>query len=305
MSAKRKNRRQMVVEEDLDSATPVAYVVKESEEQPADEQPIELVLTLQESYAFVDTGADIEHRQTSKRQRSWVADTRIAPAVKGFMMPKGLKARIGGNLELELPPGLTMVLGGSGSGKTTLTQQLVRQNDFEYVSFGEPLSQGTLNLTADGHGILCQSEAGLAHRLARHIIAGEKKAIVVDSLRYLFYSPSGATGKGGVNMTLFADLTFLDFVCTATNSVVVIVVNPLSTDEMVLASIREAASGSVSGLLELQAGRRATYTARGVNNRQSRVINIPNLLDPQKVDERQRVEVAESAIATDLTFLTR
>lgn len=170
-----------------------------------------------------------------------------------------------------LPLGVTVVLGKSGSGKTRLTfnrmlgeRLRAHGTDMRYYRVFEP--QGGVALDEDRFGVFAREfdfEAAFAQQLADDLLSDETRVLIVDSLRYLFYSSSsGATGKGGVNMGLFADLTALDVVASRLGKAIVVVVNPLTDDPDAFSFYEEAAIGAVSGVLVCETPRVARLTTR-------------------------------------------
>lgn len=171
---------------------------------------------------------------------------------------------------IDLPTGVTAVLGKSGTGKSRFTfdhlfySTATRGAKPLYIKAFEPgdsarLMKFSVPATFDEP----EFELDLASALAEALLDPTRDLIIVDSLRYLFYSSAGgATGKGGVNMSLFMDLTHLDTVATRLNKRVVVVINPMTDDDAAFAFYAEAAVGAVSAVVVMQ-----DYKTARVSNR--------------------------------------
>jgi len=207
---------------------------------------------------------------------------------------------------LKLPPGVTMIIGRSGSGKTALA--LSRMNALNdntiYARFGEPLDRRfALELAtvgADEGLFLHQHEAKLAEQIARFLFADDLSVMIIDSLRYLVYAGGGATGKGGVNMSLFADISFLDVVAARRGKSLVIIINPLTDDDAAYKNIVEAAVGSVAALIDVESPNRIKYTSRFNADRSFRTFSLPDLDSISNNDGRHETLNVKSATTVDL-----
>lgn len=154
---------------------------------------------------------------------------------------------------IELPPGVTIIMGRAGSGKTKLALGRMATGDAaSYIRFGEPLDKYFAVSQAAGVALFAQSEVALANVIANFLFADETHVLIVDSLRYLMFGGSGATGKGGVNMTLFSDLSFLDTVAATRGKSLVIVINPMTDSAEAYSQLLEVAAGSVAAIVDVQ-----------------------------------------------------
>lgn len=222
----------------------------------------------QNPIALVDgeTSADVSYLDTSLR----------------VMRADPIKLQLSPKHSIELPPGVTVIIGKSGSGKTKLAlERMTALNDrVDYVRYGEPLDRRFAALLAKGRDEtrtdLLSFEVDVAHEIAQFLFDNGTDVLIVDSLRYLFYAGGGgtATGKGGVNMTLFADVSFLDNVANLRGKSLVLIINPLSDDDAAYKSVIEAAKGSVSALIDVQSVTFIRYTSR-YEEREFKSISLP------------------------------
>lgn len=196
----------------------------------------------------------------------------------------------GGKVKLDLAPGVTIVMGKSGAGKTALTLgRIIEHNENAlYVRYGEPVDSffmryaprvGPGPATPNENGVeLALTEPWLASRIAS-VLAGASplmNVLIVDSLRHLVFGSGGNTGKGGVNMTLFSDLSFLDVVAAARGIALVVIINPMTDDKAAYDLLLEVASGSVAGVLDVASPTEIRTTSRYSSRRWSN-ISLPSL----------------------------
>lgn len=208
---------------------------------------------------------------------------------------------------IDLPPGMTMVLGGSGSGKSKFTMGVAAHStDVLYARYGEPLDPYFLAAVQQDAGVmLVDHEVQLAEMIARFMATDSLEVMIVDSLRYRFYSGDGATGTGGVNMTLFAALTFLDVAIAQADKALVVVVNPLTPDEKAFAALREVARGSVSCLIEMKDPNSAVITDR-YRGRADHTVRLPGDRKTWVPSSAVTASMsANSATSASLGFLTK
>lgn len=136
---------------------------------------------------------------------------------------------------LTLVPGAGCILGRPRAGKTLLTSTLAQYNpdDIRVLRFREPEAD-SLAYERDLVAMLWK---------ALH----EKAAvIVIDSLRTTFYASTGATGRGGVNMGIFALLTMFDLIARDFRKVLLFTLNPMTTDDSAMEFYLDAVRGSVT-----------------------------------------------------------
>lgn len=194
---------------------------------------------------------------------------------------------------LDLPPGVTIVLGRAGTGKSALTlgrMTLGEGNEHVcYIRHGEPVdpfflaaspivAPSTTDEAANGV-YLSLTEPWLAHKLSQLLLDGPAagiEVVIIDSLRYLVFGASGATGKGGVNLSLFTDLSALDVAAAAAGLAVVVVVNPMTDDPAGYEFMREAAVGSVAAVIDMKSPTEFSMTSR-YTERRWRTYNLPAL----------------------------
>lgn len=191
------------------------------------------------------------------------------------------EAKLSPRHTLQLPPGITILIGKSGAGKTKLALDRINRLNARtsYVRFGEPLDKYFVRMLdiepAESRVELLQFEVDVAARMASFLFNDTEDVLIVDSLRYLFFASGGATGKGGVNMTLFTDLSFLDNVANLRGKSLVLVINPLTDDDQAYKTILEVATGSVSALIDVQSTTAMRFTSR-YNDRDYQSISLPN-----------------------------
>lgn len=214
---------------------------------------------------------------------------------------------LGGRATVGLPPGVTIIIGRSGAGKTKLAlERLVSLNKgVTYARFGEPLdhrfSKALQAQGGNGPLSLLTFEVDLATQIANHLLSEDSRVMVVDSLRYLFYAGGGATGKGGVNMTLFADISHTDVAVSQCGKSLVVIINPLTDDDASYKSIIEAAKGSVSALIDVKSPTSIRYTSR-YEEREWRDITLS---DSVGVAVQEQKLGGQSATATSLRNYTK
>lgn len=174
---------------------------------------------------------------------------------------------------IKLYPGVTVIMGKAGSGKTlTAYDHIFRSliakygKDFaHYTKIFEPGESERFDAGSTSEPVF---EAEFAATLAHHLLNTTTRVYIVDSFRYLFYgSGTGATGKGGVNMSLFMDLTHLDTVARKFGKSIVVLVNPMTDDDTAFDFYIEAAVGAVSSVLIMKSYDEAKFSSRDSGNR--------------------------------------
>lgn len=208
--------------------------------------------------------------------------------------------------KIELPPGVTMIIGKSGSGKTKLALERMTalNKKVDYVRFGEPLDRRFVQLLTkskdESRVDLLSHEVDVANAIAEFLMDDTRQVLIIDSLRYLFYAGGGATGKGGVNMTLFADISFLDNVANLRGKSLVVIINPLTDDDASYKSIIEAAKGSVSALIDVISTTSIRITSR-YEERDFRTISLPEGLPSDSLKQHLNAPSATTASLRNYT----
>lgn len=194
---------------------------------------------------------------------------------------KAYKLTMNGSRTIELPVGVTLLLGRSGSGKTRLAFEHIFCSNKDsgavtYVKAFEP-GDDVAMATVGGSAIRIPAlEIDLALDVMQFVVSAQTELLIIDSLRYLFYSSSGGgTGKGGVNMGLFMTLTHLDKVATDAGKRIIVVVNPLSDDEAAFSAYVEAGVGAVSGMIVMQDYQTAEQSSRYHQTRSFTQVKLP------------------------------
>lgn len=241
---------------------------------------VQLTIKLQRTYEFAvspkrkpvlfDEKPIVEHSWTtlsSNQTGDWVA-------------PFPLTAN--GRLTCDLPLGVTAIYGKSGSGKTRLAFHhlfaaidATNRGSARYLKAFEPGNDAAMMAVSPAVDVP-MFEVDLAVALADALVDPKVDVIIVDSLRYLFYSSSGgATGKGGVNMALFMDLTHLDLVASSLGKRVVVVINPMTDDDTAFNFYVEAALGAVAGVVVMDDYRNARFSNRYAQVRDFQHVKLP------------------------------
>jgi hypothetical protein len=140
----------------------------------------------------------------------------------------------GGSSIGRLPCGLAVILGAAGSGKTRFLPTLASALSARHVIIGEPVP-----------GSLPFDPAALCGVIEGALDGG---STVVDSMRLATFGGS-QLGPGGIPRDMGGFLSHVDYACRLTSSLIVGVVNILSTDERAIESAREVISGSVSVII--------------------------------------------------------
>lgn len=245
-----------------------------------------LSLTLQRTYEFAlrEGGKPVLSDDEPIVHHSWVnlqRDILASAAIREFAIGQHK------DMVLQLPVGVTAVLGRSGAGKTRLTREFLygrnqkAKQAVHYIKMFEP------GVDEDATDTLHAPmfEVDLALTLAELLMADSADTIIIDSLRYLFYSTTGgATGKGGVNMSLFMALTHLDRVAASLGKRVIVVINPMTDDDVAFNFYVEAASGAVASVVIMDNWLSGRYTNRYAKTREFKTFKLPS--DPSSVQRR-------------------
>lgn len=229
----------------------------------------QLAIKLHRTYEFAISSDGTPSVSNAKPivHHSWTVHTDTTVAADQVVREYPLSHE--GNFNVSLPVGVTAVLGRSGSGKSRLTFDHLfatvdakRPGSIRYIKMFEPGNDEKI-LNTSRQTSIPSYEIELAVELAAHLNDPKVEVIIVDSLRYLFYSSEGgATGKGGVNMALFMDLTHLDALAAAYGKSLIVVINPMTDDESAFNFYVEAAVGAVSGVIIMRDFVSATMSNR-------------------------------------------
>lgn len=280
-------------------------------EKVAQETKSQLMLTKQLPDLAIKLGRvfefDVNGSTATLSSSKTVADVSYLSEKHQFLTDVPTTLKLSPKHSIELPPGVTMIIGKSGSGKTKLAlERMTALNPtVSYVRYGEPLDRRfvqQLTKTKELSRVdLLSFEVDVAAEIADFLFHEDKDALIIDSLRYLFYAGGGATGKGGVNMTLFADISFLDNVANLRGKSLVVIINPLTDDDASYRSIVEAAKGSVSALIDVQSTTSIRFTSR-YEERDFRTISLP---EGSGLSDAKQELVAKSATSASLRNYSR
>jgi hypothetical protein len=147
---------------------------------------------------------------------------------------KGNGFGLGAERLIRLPSGLVVIMGAAGSGKTRLTGYMASWFACEHVVIGEPVA-GSLPFDPT---MLCRMIDG----------ALKGGVTIIDSMRMATFGGS-QLGPGGIPRDMGTFLSYVDYACRLSASLIIGVINVLSTEERAIESAREVVGGSVSGLI--------------------------------------------------------
>jgi hypothetical protein len=200
------------------------------------------------------------------------------PLVRDYPLAQDARSAV-----LSLPLGVSVILGKSGSGKTRLvfdhlfvTAERSGQKPMYFQVF-EPADEDKVLANAERDNLVIpEFEIDFAASFAQALFDPTRELIIIDSMRYLFYASSGGvTGKGGVNMTLFMDITHLDKLARQLGKRVILVVNPMSDDDTAFDYYIEAANGAAAAVFVVDTSTSARFTSRFGGAREFQGIAIP------------------------------
>lgn len=246
-------------------------------------EDVSLSLKLIRTYEFTqskDGGAPKLSSEKPLVNHSWTSksvwDGRARPIFNEYML--------GDRDSIVLPLGVTALFGRSGQGKTFLAyERLFKTMDrkesgrVKYMKLFEPgpdheIAKVSKNISIPRLEVEAASEIATAL-----LMKGGPDLLILDSLRYLFYSSSGgATGRGGVNMGLFMDLTHLDTVAMALGKSILAVINPMTDDDTAFSFYQEAAKGAVASLVTMNDVNSYSQTTRYGVSRDANNIKMKN-----------------------------
>lgn len=209
------------------------------------------VLGLSRLYA-VDTNGQVS-------QNNWEFNVEYLQGPQATAeMPLGpVVVNLGGGNKVKLGAGAAVVLGKPDSGKSLLANTMAALNPelVTVIRFREPEADSLA------------SERALVTVLYKALYESSAQVIFLDSLRTTFYTTSGPTGKGGVNMAIFALLTAYDILARRAGKVIMFALNPMSTDDVAIDYYLEASRGSVSHTLSATAPKSFRISSRSNKTR--------------------------------------
>lgn len=220
----------------------------------AEGQPIEVdaVLGLSNLYGVDNTGWPSIDSISFDVERLRGAATSDAVVAR-----EPVTVRLGGAEKLIMDAGAGVVLGKPDSGKSLMANTMAHHNPglVEVIRFREPEADSLL------------SERAFVEALYRALYKSDARVVFVDSLRTTFYTSSGPTGKGGVNMAIFTLLTAYDILARRAGKVILFALNPMSTDDVAIDYYLEASRGSVSHTLYATAPKAFRVSSRSNKSR--------------------------------------
>lgn len=165
------------------------------------------------------------------------------------------RVNMSANANLYFPTGMGVFVGLSGMGKTLLmsySHEALTQNKVKskMIRFCEPelFPEGMTSqeIHVGEQGIPPILDANVLLDVVADALVGPSKTIFIDSFREVVYAGGGgATGKGGINMGIFAQLTKWSVLASMLNKSLNVAFNPLTTDVDAIALLKEAMTGSV------------------------------------------------------------
>lgn len=248
------------------------------------------------SVVLSDEKSVIAHTWASRKLINEVAALNAAvPFVKRFPLTN----RDDTKYAVDIPIGVTIVIGKSGSGKTRFvldhlfTTAQAQNLAPLYIKMHEPGDEAKLDALDRGENVAIPDfEVDMVDELAKGLFGVGRDLIIIDSLRYLFYSSSGgATGKGGVNMSIFMDLTHLDVLATRLRKRVVVVINPMTDDASAFDFYVEAADGAAASVIVTDSATSARVKNRYSSSREFVALAVPK----QSVNDKTYVSSAANA----------
>lgn len=149
-------------------------------------------------------------------------------------------------------PGVHAVVGGTGAGKSVALSKMELD---VVIRWGEP----TEMYDFEEHTI---PVADFTEMLAVALmLARGGYRVAVDSLRPLVFGLTGAAGAGGVSVALFGALTSINNLFSELGLLVVVAVNPMSTEDKAKL-VFENIAASVAGMTVVENGKVSSQTAR-------------------------------------------
>lgn len=198
-------------------------------------------------------------------------------------------------------PGLGVIFGSSGAGKTVLTGRIVEglnlmyPNNVKLIRFGEP------DLKPEYTKMALVTEEELVSAVIE-FIHSPAKMLFIDSIRPLIYSTkAGATGKGGMDMTLYNKLTELSILAQKLGKSINVVFNPISADKAVVDNVKEAIAGSVETLYYVDATSKNLHITSRNHKAKRRKVTIP--YNPEIEAAKLKSSVAEEILEFESELL--
>lgn len=187
-------------------------------------------------------------------------------------------------------PGLGVIYGASGAGKTQLLDfvyQALKESNIgaQKIMFNEP----DLLVTSKSAAIVSEDE--LLYKVAE-FIASDDEILFIDSIRtFIFSSSGGATGKGGIDMTLYTKLTELSILAQRLGKSINVVFNPISADEAVVKNIKEAVKGSVESIYFIESDKGTLHIESRNHAAKRELVTVP--FDPKRLFSREEKKSKE------------
>lgn len=159
---------------------------------------------------------------------------------------------------LTLNPGLHLAVARTGIGKTSLLKQLcaLEPDTFQYINLLEPFNDETERVQQ-----IVTYDLEEAIKTCDILVAGGVVP-VLDSLRVLVYTSTGATGKRGVNMSMFIYLSALSNALARAGGAMIAAINPLIDEADDYEFFLDNCRSAVAGVMEVKTKSSLEYTGR-------------------------------------------
>lgn len=163
---------------------------------------------------------------------------------------------------IDIPYGVTVIIGASGSGKTALGEWIAKTLNGKHMRVLEP-------------EVPCYTDVNEALGALGDFLASENDHVLIkDSIRYVVFNPGERTaaGTGGMNMALFTHLTVLSVMAESLGKMLFLILNPVTVSADSMKLYIEALNGSVNGVMHIEQPGRFTWYARTAQNLRSRTV---------------------------------
>lgn len=152
--------------------------------------------------------------------------------------------------ELVLPCGVCLIVGAGGVGKSPLAQALASfgREDFAVVRVGEPLAGYTSDNVTSARGLAAALHAS--------------PDVVLDSIKDLLSSGTGAAMKSGISRTALSSLAAWSALACDLGSTIYIPVNPSTKDPETMELLAEAARSNATMTIVHREGNQWQYWGR-------------------------------------------
>lgn len=163
-------------------------------------------------------------------------------------------------------PGVTLIMGASSTGKTYLSKLLTVEADKAVKQSNSSATVQRVAYVEPEDGAITQSSV-LADVVVAAMLSETNRMLAIDSFREFAFVGGSNTGKGGVNMSLFTELTRLDLHCRELGFSLLVTLNILQDDDATMRYYDNAAIGSVTSVIRTVEPGSFFWTSRYVEGR--------------------------------------